>query len=400
MVLVTSAAAVFAAVTLVDHVNSNDWPRLVSFFGMAAVASSVRIVDRSRSITPSTVITYLAIYVLSPAEALLVTGLGRAVGFGLSRGWVPWRAIFNGSQGGLSVAAGALVFQAFGGLAAGSASLATYIAVLAGPVVQQATNTFLVAMVSSRISGTPTLSTWLGFFRGLFWTNMLSVPTAYALATISLGAGYAVTFAYLALLPFQWQALRLYVRRRELYGQIAEGLVLATDFNFPPTSGHARRVAEIALAVCRDLALGEDSTETVQTAALIHDVGMIGKDDLLESREITEQDALSLREHARIGADVARALPNKDIAEIILGHHEHFDGTGYPNGLSGERIPRGARIVALAEAVESMRVGMFPYNRAHDSRDIVARVRADRGRAFDPQVVDAFLKVADKVLDG
>jgi putative nucleotidyltransferase with HDIG domain len=343
--------------------------------------------------------TYFAIYALNPAEALLVTGLGRAVGFGLSRGWVPWRAIFNGSQAGLSVAAGALAFNALGGFGTGSASPTTFLSVLAGPLVQQVTNNLFVAAISSLINGTPILSTWLGFVRGLFWTNMLSVPTAYALATISRAAGYGVTFAYLALLPFQWQALRLYVRRRELYAQIAEGLVLATDFNFPPARGHARRVGEIAQAVCREMGVSDEAADTIQTAALIHDVGMIGKDDLLESKELSEQDVLSLREHARIGAEVARALPNQEVAEIILGHHEHFDGTGYPNGLSGERIPKGARIVALAEAVESMRAGMFPYAAPHSSQEIVARVREERGRAFDPEVVDAFLRVASGILD-
>jgi putative nucleotidyltransferase with HDIG domain len=394
----TTTAAVVASVATVHEVNHHEWPRLVAFLVMAVVASSVRIVDRSRSITPSTVITYLAIYMMNPAEALLITGLGRAVGFGLSRGWVPWRAIFNGSQGGLSAAAGVLAFQTLGGFALGPASLASYLAVIAGPLVQQVANTFFVAAMSSSINGTPIFSTWIGFIRGLFWTNMLSVPTAYALATISLGAGYAVTFAYLALLPFHWQALRLYVRRRELYGQIAEGLVLATDFNFPLASGHARRVADIALALCRELGVSEESTETIQTAALIHDVGMIGKDDLLENVELTADDVTSLREHTRIGADVAKALPNKEIAQIIAAHHEHFDGTGFPNGLSGDGIPIGAQIVALAEAVESMRAGTFPYRSRHSAHEIPGRVREDRGRAFHPRVVDAFVKIADGVL--
>ncbi len=338
--------------------------------------------------------TYLAIYVFNPPTVLLVIGTGRTIGYVLSRGWIPWRALFNGAQASLSAAIGAFVYGLLGGIPGRIEDYHTYLAVLAGPFFHQAANNFFVAFGVSRERGTPFLSTWLGGVRDLFWPNLLSIPTAFILAILYLRMHFAVILAYLALLPFQWKALRLYVRRRQLYAQIVDGLVVATDVNFPMGRGHARRVADIAVAIARELRLSESAVESIQFAALLHDVGMIGKDDLLDRPVLTPEDAEGLRDHVRVGAEVARELPRREIAEWILRHHERYDGTGYPDGVAGEAIPLGARIIALAEVVDSMASGTFPYASAFPTASIEAHVASERGRAFDPEVVDAFLRMA------
>jgi len=139
--------------------------------------------------------------------------------------------------------------------------------------------------------------------------------------------------------------------------------------------------------------LSEATVESVQFAALLHDIGMIGKDDLLDRPVLTDEEAESLRDHVKVGAEIARELSRAEIGAAILHHHERYDGSGYPNGLKGDAIPIGARIIAIAEVVDSMRFGMFPYGTPAQLSSIMAYIEAERGRAFDPEIVDALARV-------
>jgi putative nucleotidyltransferase with HDIG domain len=394
------AAATIGLVVLAEQVAWHEWPQLVLFFCLLTLASSVRISDpRGRTITPSTVLTYLAIYVFNPPTVLLLVGAGRAVGYILSRRWVPWRALFNGAQGGVSAALGAYIFRLLGGQPGVTEEIQTYVAALVGPIANQVANNFFVALGQSRWRGTPFLATWLSGIRDLFWPNLLSIPTAFVLVTLYARVHYVVTLAYLGLLPFQWLILHLYIRRRQLYAQIVDGLVVAADVNFPLAKGHARRVADLAVRIAREMRLSEATVESIQFAGMLHDVGMIGKDDLLDRPVLTMEEADSLREHVNVGAEIARELPRREIATAILHHHELYDGSGYPHGLRGDAIPLEARIIALAETADSMRSGMFPFSGVTSMDSVVSYVQAERGRAFDPDVADAFVRaVASGVL--
>lgn len=396
-IVVASATAV--VVLFADAIPWHAWPQLLLFFGLTIITYSMRIPDpRGGAVTPSTVLSYLAIYILSPPTAVLVAGAGRTIAFALARGWVPWRALFNGSQIALSVAAGSYVFAALGGVPAHVELTSAWPALVFAPLASQVANNFFVAYGVSRWRGTPFLSTWFSNTRDLFWPNFLSIPTAILLAVLYANVHPAAVLIYLLLLPLQWLALRLYIRRRDLYAQIVDGLVVATDVNFPLSRGHARRVAELAVNIAREMRLSETTVESVQFAALMHDVGMIGKDELLDRPLLGAEDADGLRDHVLIGAELARELPRREIAAMILCHHERFDGKGYPRELQGEAIPLGARIIALAEAVDSMASGIFPFAGDASMNAIALSVEREKGRAFDPEVADAFGRLVEKGL--
>lgn len=364
---------------------------------MVVVAFSVRIPDpRGGAHTPSDALSYLATYVFNPVTALLIFGTGRTVGYVISRGWIPWRALFNGAFMGLSVAFGAYVYRELGGRSGEIDFSSGYLALVVAPLAQQVANNFFYAYSFSRWKGTPFLSTWLVGIRDLFWPNLLHIPTAIFLAVMYTKLHYLAVAGYLLLLPFQGRALSLYFRRGRLFAQIVDGLVVATDVNFPLSKGHARRVAEIATSIAREMRLSEPMIESIQFAALMHDVGMIGKDDLLDRPVLAKEDVEDLKQHVRVGAEIARELPRGDIATMILRHHERFDGTGYPDGLRGESIPLGARIIALAETIDSMASGSFPYSSPMTLASVLSSIASERGRAFDPDVVDTFLEAVER----
>jgi putative nucleotidyltransferase with HDIG domain len=234
----------------------------------------------------------------------------------------------------------------------------------------------------------PFLRSWIDEFKDYLWDNLLTVPTAALLAMLYVTVSPLTLLLYLVSLPAQRWAIQLYLQHRRLFGQAIGSLVRAVDANFPQGRGHSRRVADIAVSTARQLGLADSIVDGIEIAALVHDVGMIGLEESVET-----SDSRKFIEHVKVGAEVAREIPRRDVSDIVLYHHERFDGTGYL-GLKGSRIPLGARIVALAEAVESMIRSSPPSSGDSLDESVVRKIRDGAGTLFDPHVVDAFLRVA------
>jgi len=162
-------------------------------------------------------------------------------------------------------------------------------------------------------------------------------------------------------------------------------------------TGHGRRVAELAERIAQAMGLDEVERQDLYHAALLHDVGKIGMPEAVVRRpqsELTKAQLELLRTHPLRGESVLLPLPQlRDVARIIRSHHERFDGTGYPEGLLGEHIPLGARILAVADTYCALREGRLVPGEvsAAQAREFIAKNRFSR---FDPQVVEAFLGLA------
>jgi HD-GYP domain-containing protein (c-di-GMP phosphodiesterase class II) len=255
----------------------------------------------------------------------------------------------------------------------------------------QVVNSFFLTWFFSGVRKTPFGRSWVVRFKDLLWGNLLTVPTAALLAILFVSVHPLTLLLFLVSLPAQRWAAQLFYQQERIFSQAVNSLVVAIDANFPEGRGHSRRVADMAVATARQLGLADSVVEGIELGALVHDVGMIGLEELVESSG--PSDTGRLLEHVKAGAEVATEMPRRDIRDIVLYHHEHFDGKGYL-GLRGSQIPIGARVVALAEAVESMVRPSGP--RSDDSLDevVVRKVREEAGKQFDPRVVDAFLEVA------
>lgn len=392
LIALTGAAAVLLGL-LAPGINWSQWPALVLFILLITIADSLSIDDpRGGAVGAAGTLYYALIFTQSPGGAMLAAGVGVALAVGFTRGWIRWRVITNGSQMALSVGLAGLAYSRLGGIP-GVASLDPrgLPAAITAMIVFQVANNGVFAFFYSRVRNVPFLSRWITDFREFLLANVLAIPLAILLAYLYVHVNPLVLLLHLASLPFQRHATQLLISKQALYAQIVEALVVAADVSFPLAKGHAGRVAQLSVAVGREMRMSEPEIQTLQFAAMLHDVGMIGMDELLGRSDLSPDEIARLREHVRIGATIARELPRKDLAAIVLMHHEHYDGTGYPQGLRGERIPLGARILAFAEACETMRDGGVPYGRPYAAADAVRALRDQRGRAFDPEVVDAFL---------
>lgn len=182
--------------------------------------------------------------------------------------------------------------------------------------------------------------------------------------------------------------------RRMLYG-IVEAISKTVETRDPYTAGHQKRVADIAKEIAREMGLGRDVIESVDIAGQIHDLGKIAipSEILNKPGRINKIEFELIKMHPQTGYDI---LKNIDfpwpISDIVLQHHEKYDGNGYPNGISGDEILIEARILSVADVIEAM-ASHRPYRAALGIEKAFEELRNNRGTSFDPDVVDSCMKI-------
>jgi len=171
-----------------------------------------------------------------------------------------------------------------------------------------------------------------------------------------------------------------------------ESLSATVDARDSYTAGHSRRVQQLALAIGRELELSHAELELLGHAALFHDIGKLGIPDaiLLKPGSLTDEEWTIMASHAAEGASIINRLGFlSDAVPAIRHHHERFDGAGYPDGLAGNDIPLGARIIHVADAFDSMRTTRV-YRPARPAHEALSELRANAGSQFCPRCVSAF----------
>jgi putative nucleotidyltransferase with HDIG domain len=172
-----------------------------------------------------------------------------------------------------------------------------------------------------------------------------------------------------------------------------QALTSAVDAKDSYTARHSLGVTDYAVAAGRHLGLDDVQIASLERAALLHDIGKIGTAEaiLLKPRQLTREEYLAVQEHSDMGASIIESIPFlKDLVPIVRHHHERWDGGGYPDGLSGENIPRLARVLSVADAYDAM-TSDRPYRRAMKVGAAREELERGVGTQFDPAVVTAFV---------
>ena len=186
-------------------------------------------------------------------------------------------------------------------------------------------------------------------------------------------------------------------RLTALLDQIVSAFTMAMESRDPYTAGHQRRVAELATACGRRMGLSEQKLATIRMAALLHDLGklQVPAEILARPTQLSEIELALVREHARASYAILAPVQFDDaVAQMVLQHHERLDGSGYPEGLSGDAILPEARLLAVADSMEAM-ASHRPYRPARPVEDALAELRAARGKTYDPACVDACIAAVE-----
>lgn len=190
-----------------------------------------------------------------------------------------------------------------------------------------------------------------------------------------------------------YKGFALYASLKTETNNALVALADAVDKRDPHTFQHSLRVARYVEKTARQLGLSAWETEVIVSAARIHDLGKLSTDNRILFKEgaLTEQERAEIREHPDDGAVLAAQFSMYGRGrDFIRHHHERWDGTGYPDGLAGEAIPLGARIIAVADAFDAM-TSDRPYRQALSHEVAIEELWRGRGSQFDERVVDAFL---------
>ncbi len=183
------------------------------------------------------------------------------------------------------------------------------------------------------------------------------------------------------------------------YEDTLQALGAAIDLRDNETAGHSQRVCRYSLEIARALGWQEKELGSLARGAYLHDIGKLGVPDgiLLKPGPLTAEERKLMQRHSQIGFDLIKDIPFlADAAEIVLMHHERFDGSGYPRGLKGEEILLSARVFAISDTLDAI-TSDRPYQRASSFESALETIRRLSGTAFDPQVVNVFLKIPESI---
>lgn len=313
----------------------------------------------------------------------------------------PWyKALFNSANAVLSLGLAGLAYRAvYDSQTFFLGSTRNIVALLLAMLICLVVNTLGVSTIIGLVNQQSPWRIWWANNQGV----LLQLLTLGPLGTLMAMAYHLTPYGLgllLLLLPLGavYYSLRIYEQLRDQTRHTIEALAEAVDRRDPYTFQHSQRVMEYARKIAERLGLSPLEIEAIVWAASIHDLGKIDvPEGILSKPGPLEKDEWRIvQKHPAVGSDiVARISLHPTAKDIIRHHHEWFDGSGYPSGLKGARIPLGARILAVADAFEAM-TSDRPYRPAMSYQRAVAELEAGKGTQFDPVVVDTFLMILEE----
>jgi putative nucleotidyltransferase with HDIG domain len=193
--------------------------------------------------------------------------------------------------------------------------------------------------------------------------------------------------------------IRLHENLKEKLLNAVSTLAMALEAKDAYTRGHSQRVSHYSVQIARELGLNEREIEAIRLAGMLHDIGKIGiRDQILHKQgKLTEEEWKQVRKHPEISVSILSRIPDlKGILKIIRHHHEHYDGKGYPSGLSGEEIPLGARILAVTDMLDAL-ISDRPYREKITFMEAVEEIRKVSGTQLDPRIVEVLDRIVESL---
>jgi putative nucleotidyltransferase with HDIG domain len=371
---------------------------LVAALSFAAVATASQILAYERPVAgargSAAFLPFLVAAVLAPHwTGLLAAGTGILLAELFVRRPL-MKAFFNVSQTVASLAVGIIVYTSLGGASP----------LLGGPISIWALAVALPAYLfvnTAAVSGVIAASTrqrFLPLFTGQSAStvlyDLLALPFVYVFAWLYVQFGVpAAAILAIPLLGIR-ELYKTNYQLQQTNRELLELMVAAIEARDPYTSGHSRRVAANARLIAEFLGVPRKQVERIFIAALLHDVGKIHEvfgPILSKPGRLTTAEHDIMKTHSAKGAELIQNVSSlRDIVPVVRNHHENWDGTGYPDGLAGETIPLGSRIIMVADTIDAM-MSDRPYRAALTPLQVRAELVRMRAQQFDPHICDSLL---------
>jgi diguanylate cyclase (GGDEF)-like protein/putative nucleotidyltransferase with HDIG domain len=376
--------------------------RFACFLGIALVASLFKVSLPGIPATMSANFLFILVGILdlSYPETLLMGCLGGLV----QSLWQakprpgPVQLFFNFANLALSITAANAVFHSSGAYRIGfrwplllAAASTTYFAV----------NTMSVSGVIAIAERRNPIRVWKECYLWSFPYYLLGALIAGGLSLINRSLGWQVAILVLPVVYWIYRSYRTYLDRLEaekkhseeiaaLHLRTIEALSLAIEAKDHTTHDHLKRVQTYAVQIGIDLRLSDPELNAIRAAALLHDIGKLAVPEHILSKpgRLTPEEFERMKIHPIVGAEILNRVQFPyPVIPIVRSHHEKWDGSGYPDGLRAEQIPIGARILAVVDCFDAL-TSERPYRRAMLPEEAVRLLQSERGKSYDPQVVD------------
>lgn len=398
-------------VTLLARVEFSN-PTLFFVCLVASLITSAIVVSvpwaRGESLMPlSYVVNFVSLLLLEPTEAMLAaagSGWNRRT-FNLESLRPVQRALFTTALLVVAVKSGGSVYMRLGGVPGSFDPFTGALSIAGAAVAYVFVSTGLSACVVALAMRRNIFDVWrTRYLFSAYSEVMFGVLALSAGLMLPSGTDYLMmpllSVALYVVCRLSWDVQRRVSNDRgaettALHLATIEALALAIDAKGQTSPSHTRRIRLMAQRLAETLGMSEDDVHGVSVAALLHDIGMLAVPEhiLAKSTLLTQDEFKKIRVHSQVGAEIVQAIPFPyPVASLILGHHERWDGKGYPLGLRGENIPLGARVLAIVDCFDAL-VSERPYHRALSIDAASDLLRQESGRAFDPAVVETFLKL-------
>ncbi|HYK09813.1 MAG TPA: HD-GYP domain-containing protein [Gemmatimonadales bacterium] len=380
------------------------WNGAVVFLLTAFLCDAWGLRTRANTNTSVSFLPFFAATMLFPHPVpMAIAGLTAVITETFVRKKPSQRVLFNTCQYMVAVGMGGVVYSALGGqpILSGNAATPDDFAFKVVPFVGLVLTYF--AINNSAVAFAVTFTSELTL--GEAYERLSGGARLYDLVASSLAILLAFVYVKLQLVGLVVVVLPIFLVRQlyhmnlELQNEMEEKLELmvkAIEARDPYTSGHSRRVAEYAVAIARELGLSTRLVDAVKRAALLHDVGKIYEEFaplLRKEDKLSPEERIVMETHVTRSAELVGTVSKLKgpVLDAVKHHHENYDGTGYPEGLAGEAIPIGARIIMIADTLDAMTTDR-PYRKALGFEEVVNELRKYAGRQFDPRISEVLVR--------
>src|ERR1700684_3306806 len=391
------------------HWQSQDLMRFTCYLAVAVLASGLKVqlpgIDGTMSV--NFLFILLGVLELSLPETLLIgctASLVQSI-WQTRKRLDPVKVLFN--VAGMMANASALTYLSYHWMVARFGSNKPILLMIAALVFFFA-NTLPISIVIALTEGKSSRKVWGECYFWSFPYYLVGAAAVGLVGIVNRQAGWATSLLVLPLIYWVYRSYRLYLGRLEAekervevekrhVEQIAslnmrtiEALALAIEAKDHTTHTHLQRVRTYAVEIAKEIGLSPDEIEALRAAALLHDIGKLAVPEHIINKpgRLTPEEFEKMKVHPLVGAEILdRVAFPYHVAPIVRSHHERWDGTGYPEGLSGEEIPIGARILAAVDCLDAL-ASHRQYRPALPLGDAMSKVKEMAGSWFDPKVVD------------
>src|ERR1700736_1751204 len=383
------------------HWQSSDPVKFACYLGAALLASSLKVTlpGIEGTLSVNFLFTLLGLLELSLPETLLI-GLASTLA---QFYWKPARQlkrvqlVFNVSQVAVS---SAVAYGAYKLVVIYVLHAPGPLALLVAAITHYGCNTAAMSIIIGLTEDKPFAKVWTECYLWSFPYYMVGAAAAGLVNFLNRHVGWQSSLLVLPPIYLMYRSYRLYLGKLDAEKQHAEqvsnlhlrtieALALAIEAKDATTGEHLQRVRVYAMELAKELGLSADETEALQAASVLHDIGKLAVPEHIISKpgKLSPEEFEKMKIHPTVGAEILEQVDFPyPVVPIVRAHHEKWDGSGYPNGLAGDAIPIGARILAAVDCLDAL-ASDRQYRKALPIDEAMGKVVADSGKSFDPRVV-------------